>query len=109
MSNHNMQLTPDRIPVFRHRLKDIDGNNLYITVGTDNETGKPLEVSASFVNPSDHLKRDMLSGWTLACRLVSRSLSCGIDVKDVVDDLNKSTVYSKDIPSQMLNVLNAYC
>lgn len=109
MSNRNMQLTPVKIPCFRHRLKDADGNNLYMTVGIDDNTGKPLEVSASFVNETDHSKRDTLSGWTLACKLVSRSLSSGIALRDVMDDLEKSKVYSKDIPSQMASVLSAYC
>jgi len=107
MSNLNMQLTPVTIPVFRHRLKDIDGDNVYVTVGTTTE-GEPLKVSASFVNETDHNKRDVLSGWNLACNLVSRSLSHGINLKDIIEDLKKSSVYPRDIPSQMFNVLNSY-
>lgn len=96
------------IPCFRHRLKDIDGNNLYISVNQNIETGKLTNISVSFPNETDHDKRDQLASWTLACKLVSRSLVNGIDLKDLTEDLEKSAVYPTDIPSQMLKVLNSY-
>lgn len=104
---HNMQLTPDKINCQRHRLQDPGGDNLYVIVGTGDQ-GQPIEVSASFVNETDHNKKEVLSSWTLACKLVSRSLSSGIAVKEILDDLDHSKVFPRDVPSQMFNVLNHY-
>lgn len=97
---------PEVLDAKRFKLKGSDNEDIYIIVGFDH--GNPLEVFAKFPyeNQPDQMTKRVL--WTTVCRLISLALRYGIELEEVVKQLDKSSGVINDLPSQLSKLLKRY-
>ena len=92
---------PDVLDAKRYRVKDKDGNKLYICVA-HNSNGDPMEVFAKMPYKSSDIH------WGSTCRMVSLGLRYGIPLHEMAKQLGKSSRDMFDIPAQLAKILKSY-
>jgi len=101
------QELPDVIDAKRFKLKDKDGQNIYVMICFD-EFQKPAEVFAKF--PFDH-RIDLLEKatmWSTVCRLISLALRYGVPVEEVIKQLDRASGSMFDLPAQLSKILKSF-
>ena len=95
-----------------------NGYKFYIIVTVDEVTGKPMEVFTSNLpyecaidkedqfNSTDY--NEKISTWMGLTRIISIALRAGVDVKTVIKQLKKSSVYVGSMVAILARVLNKY-
>jgi ribonucleoside-diphosphate reductase alpha chain len=91
---------PDELPATRYRIKDNDGEKVYITICTMD--GQPVELFAKM--PVDSAE----SYWSVISRLISLALRYSIPVEDVVKQLRKGSRSVGDAPAKVARLLEEY-
>ncbi|MCI5130359.1 MAG: hypothetical protein D3904_02265 [Candidatus Electrothrix sp. EH2] len=103
---HKKEL-PDVLGAKRYRLKDANGNTIYIIVCfAENET--PMEVFAKFPFDNRVDLKDKSTMWTTTCRLVSLALRYQIPMEEVIKQLDRSSGHMLDLPAQLSKLLKSF-
>ncbi|WP_446009110.1 adenosylcobalamin-dependent ribonucleoside-diphosphate reductase [Candidatus Electrothrix sp.] len=103
---HKKEL-PDVLSAKRYRLKDANGNTIYIIVCfAENET--PMEVFAKFPFDNRFDLKDKSTMWTTTCRLVSLALRYQIPMEEVIKQLDRSSGHMLDLPAQLGKLLKSF-
>lgn len=103
---HKTEL-PDVLNAKRYRLKDANGNTIYIIVCfAENET--PMEVFAKFPFDNRVDLKDKSTMWTTTCRLVSLALRYQIPMEEVIKQLDRSSGHMLDLPAQLGKLLKSF-
>jgi ribonucleoside-diphosphate reductase alpha chain len=103
---HKKEL-PDVLSAKRYRLKDANGNTIYIIVCFgENET--PMEVFAKFPFDNRVDLKDKSTMWTTTCRLVSLALRYQIPMEEVIKQLDRSSGHMLDLPAQLGKLLKSF-
>ena len=103
---HKKEL-PDVLSAKRYRLKDANGNTIYIIVCfAENET--PMEVFAKFPFDNRVDLKDKSTMWTTTCRLVSLALRYQIPMEEVIKQLDRSSGHMLDLPAQLGKLLKSF-
>ena len=97
---------PDVVDAKRYRLQGADGENMYIIVCTDN--GVPVEVFAKFPADNRVELRDKSTMWTVTCRLASLALRHRVPMEEVIKQLDRSSGYLQDLPTQLAKLLKSF-
>ncbi|WPD23564.1 MAG: adenosylcobalamin-dependent ribonucleoside-diphosphate reductase [Candidatus Electrothrix scaldis] len=98
---------PDVLSAKRYRLKDANGNTIYIIVCfAENET--PMEVFAKFPFDNRVDLKDKSTMWTTTCRLVSLALRYQIPMEEVIKQLDRSSGHMLDLPAQLGKLLKSF-
>lgn len=98
---------PDVLRARRYKLKDVDGQSIYIVICfTDEEY--PVEVFAKFPFDNRIENSERSTMWATVCRLTSLSLRCGIPVEEVIKQLDRSSGSMLDLPSQLSKLLKGF-
>jgi ribonucleotide reductase alpha subunit len=98
---------PDVLDAKRYRLKDADGNAVYIIVCFD-EQESPMEVFAKFPFDNRLDLKDKSTMWTTTCRLVSLALRYQIPMEEVIRQLDRSSGHMLDLPAQLGRLLKSF-
>uniref|UniRef100_UPI004056F238 TSCPD domain-containing protein n=1 Tax=Candidatus Electronema sp. TaxID=2698783 RepID=UPI004056F238 len=98
---------PDVLDAKRYRLKDADGNAVYIIVCFD-ETENPMEVFAKFPFDNRLDLKDKSTMWTTTCRLVSLALRYQIPMEEIIRQLDRSSGHMFDLPAQLGRLLKSF-
>ncbi|MCW5202674.1 adenosylcobalamin-dependent ribonucleoside-diphosphate reductase [Desulfobulbus sp. N3] len=105
-SLHKKEL-PDVLSAKRYRLKDANGNTIYIIVCFgENET--PMEVFAKFPFDNRVDLKDKSTMWTTTCRLVSLALRYQIPIEEIIKQLDRSSGHMLDLPAQLGKLLKSF-
>ena len=98
---------PDVLSAKRYRLKDANGNTIYIIVCfAENET--PMEVFAKFPFDNRVDLKDKSTMWTTTCRLVSLALRYQIPMEEIIKQLDRSSGHMLDLPAQLGKLLKSF-
>jgi len=98
---------PDVLSAKRYRLKDANGNTIYLIVCFDvNEN--PMEVFAKFPFDNRVDLKDKSTMWTTTCRLVSLALRYQIPMDEVIKQLDRSSGHMLDLPAQLGKLLKSF-
>jgi ribonucleoside-diphosphate reductase alpha chain len=98
---------PDTLSAKRYRLKDVDGNSIYIIVCFDAQEN-PMEVFAKFPFDNRIDLKDKSTMWTTTCRLVSLALRCQVPMAEVIRQLDRSSGHMLDLPAQLGRLLKSF-
>ncbi|WP_417915392.1 adenosylcobalamin-dependent ribonucleoside-diphosphate reductase [Candidatus Electronema sp. JM] len=98
---------PDVLDAKRYRLKDADGNAVYIIVCFD-EAESPMEVFAKFPFDNRLDLKDKSTMWTTTCRLVSLALRYQIPMEEIIRQLDRSSGHMFDLPAQLGRLLKSF-
>ncbi len=101
------QKLPDVLSAKRYRLKDANGNTIYIIVCFDNNE-HPMEVFAKFPFDNRVDLKDKSTMWTTTCRLVSLALRYQIPMDEVITQLDRSSGHMLDLPAQLGKLLKFF-
>lgn len=97
---------PDTLDAKRYKLKDADGNSIYIIICFDGDV--PMEVFAKFPYDNHIELKDKSTMWTTVCRLVSLCMRCGVPMNEVIKQLDKSSGSMFDLPAQLNKLLKSF-
>lgn len=90
----------------RYKRTDAEGVEFYIMVaGIDDE---PREVFLSNVDESNQKLQGKLANITMATRFISKCLCRDVPVKEVIEQLNKSSRKKNDIPDLLSQSITAF-
>ncbi|MCI5189837.1 MAG: hypothetical protein D3905_08560 [Candidatus Electrothrix sp. AS4_5] len=103
---HKKEL-PDVLSAKRYRLKDANGNTIYIIV-CFGETETPMEVFAKFPFDNRVDLKDKSTMWTTTCRLVSLALRYQIPMEEIIKQLDRSSGHMLDLPAQLGKLLKSF-
>jgi ribonucleoside-diphosphate reductase alpha chain len=98
---------PDVLSAKRYRLKDINGETIYLIVCFD-EGEKPMEVFAKFPFDNRVDLKDKSTMWTTTCRLVSLALRYQIPMEEIIKQLDRSSGHMLDLPAQLGKLLKSF-
>ncbi|MDH4318818.1 MAG: adenosylcobalamin-dependent ribonucleoside-diphosphate reductase, partial [Desulfobulbaceae bacterium] len=98
---------PDVLSAKRYRLKDANGNTIYIIVCFD-DNESPMEVFAKFPFDNRVDLKDKSTMWTTTCRLVSLALRYQIPMNEVIKQLDRSSGHMLDLPAQLGKLLKSF-
>ena len=98
---------PDVLSAKRYRLKDANGNTIYIIV-CFGETETPMEVFAKFPFDNRVDLKDKSTMWTTTCRLVSLALRYQIPMEEIIKQLDRSSGHMLDLPAQLGKLLKSF-
>lgn len=98
---------PDVLSAKRYRLKDANGNTIYIIVCFDDHEN-PMEVFAKFPFDNRVDLKDKSTMWTTTCRLVSLSLRYQIPMDEIIKQLDRSSGHMLDLPAQLGKLLKSF-
>lgn len=98
---------PDVLDAKRYRLKDADGNSIYLIVCFD-EKENPMEVFAKFPFDNRLDLKDKSTMWTTTCRLVSLALRYQIPMEEIIRQLDRSSGHRLDLPAQLGRLLKSF-
>jgi ribonucleoside-diphosphate reductase alpha chain len=98
---------PDVLDAKRYRLKDADGNSIYLIVCFD-EKENPMEVFAKFPFDNRLDLKDKSTMWTTTCRLVSLALRYQIPMEEIIRQLDRSSGHLLDLPAQLGRLLKSF-
>ena len=98
---------PDVLSAKRYRLKDANGNTIYIIVCFD-DNENPMEVFAKFPFDNRVDLKDKSTMWTTTCRLVSLALRYQIPMDEVIKQLDRSCGHRLDLPAQLGKLLKSF-
>ena len=98
---------PDVLSAKRYRLKDINGETIYLIVCFD-EGEKPMEVFAKFPFDNRVDLKDKSTMWTTTCRLVSLALRYQIPMDEIIKQLDRSSGHMLDLPAQLGKLLKSF-
>ncbi len=98
---------PDVLNAKRYRLKDINGETIYLIVCFD-ENEKPMEVFAKFPFDNRVDLKDKSTMWTTTCRLVSLALRYQIPMDEIIKQLDRSSGHMLDLPAQLGKLLKSF-
>jgi ribonucleotide reductase alpha subunit len=98
---------PDVLDAKRYRLKDADGNSIYLIVCFD-EKENPMEVFAKFPFDNRLDLKDKSTMWTTTCRLVSLALRYQIPMEEIIRQLDRSSGHMLDLPAQLGRLLKSF-
>ncbi len=91
----------------RYRLKDANGNTIYLIVCFDDDES-PMEVFAKFPFDNRVDLKDKSTMWTTTCRLVSLALRYQIPMEEVIKQLDRSSGHMLDLPAQLGKLLKSF-
>lgn len=97
---------PETLDAKRYRLKDKEGNTIYIIICF--EDNEPREVFAKFPYDNRVDQKDKSTMWTTTCRLVSLALRCRIPMSEITKQLDKSSGHMFDLPAQLGKLLKSF-
>ncbi len=103
---HKKEL-PDVLSAKRYRLKDANGNTIYIIV-CFGENENPMEVFAKFPFDNRVDLKDKSTMWTTTCRLVSLALRYEIPMEEIIKQLDRSSGHMLDLPAQLGKLLKSF-
>lgn len=98
---------PDVLHAKRYRLKDANGNTIYLIVCFDDDES-PMEVFAKFPFDNRVDLKDKSTMWTTTCRLVSLALRYQIPMGEVIKQLDRSSGHMLDLPAQLGKLLKSF-
>ncbi len=98
---------PDVLSAKRYRLKDANGNTIYLIVCFD-DNEQPMEVFAKFPFDNQVDLKDKSTMWTTTCRLVSLALRYQIPMEEVIKQLDRSSGHMLDLPAQLGKLLKSF-
>jgi len=98
---------PDVLSAKRYRLKDANGNTIYLIVCFD-DNENPMEVFAKFPFDNRVDLKDKSTMWTTTCRLVSLALRYQIPMEEVIKQLERSSGHMRDLPAQLGKLLKSF-
>jgi ribonucleoside-diphosphate reductase alpha chain len=98
---------PDVLSAKRYRLKDANGNTIYLIVCFDDDEN-PMEVFAKFPFDNRVDLKDKSTMWTTTCRLVSLALRYQIPMQEVIKQLDRSSGHMLDLPAQLGKLLKSF-
>lgn len=98
---------PDVLSAKRYRLKDANGNTIYLIVCFD-DNENPMEVFAKFPFDNRVDLKDKSTMWTTTCRLVSLALRYQIPMDEVIKQLDRSSGHMLDLPAQLGKLLKSF-
>ncbi|MDW7773093.1 MAG: adenosylcobalamin-dependent ribonucleoside-diphosphate reductase [Desulfobulbaceae bacterium] len=98
---------PDELSAKRYRLKDANGNTIYLIVCFD-DNENPMEVFAKFPFDNRVDLKDKSTMWTTTCRLVSLALRYQIPMNEVIKQLDRSSGHMLDLPAQLGKLLKSF-
>lgn len=98
---------PDVLSAKRYRLKDANGNTIYLIVCFD-DYENPMEVFAKFPFDNRVDLKDKSTMWTTTCRLVSLALRYQIPIGEVIKQLDRSSGHMLDLPAQLGKLLKSF-
>jgi len=98
---------PEVLDSKRFRLKDKDGQDIYIIVCFDKDM-TPVEVFAKFPFDNRIELQERSTMWTTTCRLVSLALRFRIPVSEIVKQLDRASGSMFDLPAQLNRLLKDY-
>jgi ribonucleoside-diphosphate reductase alpha chain len=98
---------PDVLSAKRYRLKDANGNTIYLIVCFD-DNENPMEVFAKFPFDNRVDLKDKSTMWTTTCRLVSLALRYQIPMEEVIKQLDRSSGHMLDLPAQLGKLLKSF-
>lgn len=98
---------PDVLSAKRYRLKDANGNTIYLIVCFD-DNENPMEVFAKFPFDNRVDLKDKSTMWTTTCRLVSLALRYQIPMGEVIKQLDRSSGHMLDLPAQLGKLLKSF-
>ncbi len=98
---------PDVLSAKRYRLKDANGNTIYLIVCFD-DYENPMEVFAKFPFDNRVDLKDKSTMWTTTCRLVSLALRYQIPMDEVIKQLDRSSGHMLDLPAQLGKLLKSF-
>ncbi|MCW5206987.1 hypothetical protein VU08_08700, partial [Desulfobulbus sp. F5] len=101
------QELPDVLSAKRYRLKDANGDRIYIIVCFD-DNENPMEVFAKFPFDNRLDLKDKSTMWTTTCRLVSLALRCQIPMEEIIRQLDRSSGHMLDLPAQLGRLLKSF-
>lgn len=100
-------MLPDVINARRYRLKDADGENVYIIVCFDDDEN-PIEVFAKFPFENRADLKERTTMWITTCRLVSLALRCKVPIGEIIRQLERSSGQMFDLPAQLAKLLKSF-
>ena len=98
---------PDVLSAKRYRLKDANGNTIYLIVCFDDDEC-PMEVFAKFPFDNRVDLKDKSTMWTTTCRLVSLALRYQIPMDEIIKQLDRSSGHMLDLPAQLGKLLKSF-
>ena len=98
---------PGVLSAKRYRLKDANGNTIYLIVCFDDDES-PMEVFAKFPFDNRVDLKDKSTMWTTTCRLVSLALRYQIPMEEVIKQLDRSSGHMLDLPAQLGKLLKSF-
>ena len=98
---------PDVLSAKRYRLKDVNGETIYLIVCFDEEEN-PMEVFAKFPFDNRVDLKDKSTMWTTTCRLVSLALRYQIPMDEIIKQLDRSSGHMLDLPAQLGKLLKSF-
>jgi len=98
---------PDVLSAKRYRLKDANGNTIYLIVCFDDDEN-PMEVFAKFPFDNRVDLKDKSTMWTTTCRLVSLALRYQIPMQEIIKQLDRSSGHMLDLPAQLGKLLKSF-
>ncbi len=98
---------PDVLSAKRYRLKDANGNTIYLIVCFD-DNENPMEVFAKFPFDNRVDLKDKSTMWTTTCRLVSLALRYQIPMDEIIKQLDRSSGHMLDLPAQLGKLLKSF-
>lgn len=98
---------PDVLESKRYRLKDKDGQTIYIIICFTGD-GYPVEVFAKFPYDNRIEQQEQSTMWATTCRMVSLALRCGIDIGEVIKQLDRASGHMRDLPAQLSKLLKTF-
>lgn len=98
---------PDVLSAKRYRLKDANGNTIYLIVCFD-DNENPMEVFAKFPFDNRVDLKDKSTMWTTTCRLVSLALRYQIPMDEIIRQLDRSSGHMLDLPAQLGKLLKSF-
>ena len=98
---------PGVLSAKRYRLKDANGNTIYLIVCFDDDES-PMEVFAKFPFDNRVDLKDKSTMWTTTCRLVSLALRYQIPMEEIIKQLDRSSGHMLDLPAQLGKLLKSF-
>jgi ribonucleoside-diphosphate reductase alpha chain len=98
---------PDTLNSKRFRLKDQDGQNIYIIICFD-DSQAPVEVFAKFPFDNRIELQERSTMWATVCRLISLAFRFGVPAAEVVKQLDRSSGSMFDLPAQLSKLFKQY-
>ena len=98
---------PDVLESKRYRLKDKNGQTIYIIICFTGD-GYPVEVFAKFPYDNRIEQQEQSTMWATTCRMVSLALRCGVDIGEVIKQLDRASGHMRDLPAQLSKLLKTF-